>query len=126
METAALSHGGAVYAAESSTLVLADTAAVNIIGTVYAQETGALLEAALAYPYPAELYMNGSIADGVAYVSQEFLCLPELLSRADAEAVLDAYLTEHTEASNADTISDVRTFHVYILRKPVTGALPDI
>ncbi|MCC8090760.1 MAG: hypothetical protein LIO55_05085 [Oscillospiraceae bacterium] len=91
-----------------------------------AMETAALLEAALAYPYLAELYMNGSIADGAAYVSQEFLCLPELLSRVDAEAVLDAYLTEHTEASNADTISDVRTFHVYILRKPVTGALPDI
>lgn len=91
-----------------------------------AMETAALLEAALAYPYLAELYMNGSIADGVAYVSQEFPCLPELLSRVDAEAVLDAYLTEHMEASNADTISDVRTFHIYILRKPVTGALPDI
>ncbi|MCC8156181.1 MAG: hypothetical protein LIO54_02740 [Oscillospiraceae bacterium] len=71
--------------------------------------------------------MNGSsIADGAAYVSQEFPCLPELLSRVDAEVVLDAYLTEHTEASNADTVSDVRTFHVYILRKSVTGALPDI
>ncbi|MCD7903795.1 MAG: carboxypeptidase-like regulatory domain-containing protein [Oscillospiraceae bacterium] len=46
METAALSHGGAVYAAESSTLVLADTAAVNIIGTVYAQETGAAMPGA--------------------------------------------------------------------------------
>ncbi len=35
-----------------------------------AMETVALLEAALAYPYPAELYMNGNIADGAAYVSQ--------------------------------------------------------